>query len=883
MLDGFWTRIDRIGDRPALLLPSRPAITYHELADRVASLGRTLGTSKRLIAIEAAQSEHSIVAYLAALAGGHAVALLPPEDGTAWSSFLDRFTPELVYRREGGRWRLTETGLGAGEMALHPDLALMLVTSGSTGSGKAVRLSKTAVAANAAQIGEYLGLHPGDIGALVLPLHYSYGLSVLNSHLSVGASVWVPGTSVLEPKFLDDFRAARCTNFAGVPHSYELLEQRGFRDQQYPDLRFMTVAGGRMEPEAVRRYHGWLQDTGRRFHVMYGQTEATARIAHVPPECLPRSADRIGIAVPGGELRLVDDEGATIAGADIAGELVYCGPNIMLGYADTRQDLVRGADIHELRTGDLAARDTDGLYRITGRLRRMSKIGGVRIGHDALEMALAVKGIAAAVVGDDQQLLAAFTGAHDEGSVREELAVIAGVGLPQVHAIAFKELPRLASGKVDYERLRLRMNEQPARQKMTVIDLFGEVFFPQRISHEDSFAELGGDSLRYLELTVGLERLLGTAPDGWEKMSVSALSALSHSVSAQRTIASDILLKSIAILLVVLHHATPWPVPGGAGAMLVLCGYGLARFQSKALFDGNLRRFLRPLGLVLWPYYLVVLGFSLVWGEVPWASVFLVGNLGLAEPERYEMLPYLYWFVEAFVQLLLLWAALFAVRPVRHFAAKDPFRFGMLLLAIAVAAHFVVPALFPVGQREIFTLAWVLHLAVFGWCAAFANSTGRRLVVISAAFVVMPLMAYTGGNWAGSWVLYGMQVPVLAVLLYLPRVRLPALLATVLVSIAAASYHIYLLHRIVPEALFDTSNPATFTAPLPVAISIGSGLLIGIIAYQLQRRILLGHHLWRGLRQFGRQLRRVLSGRRGARLGSSAALAREQHGGRVVP
>lgn len=237
----------------------------------------------------------------------------------------------------------------------------------------------------------------------------------------------------------------------------------------------------------------------------------------------------------------------------------------------------------------------------------------------------------------------------------------------------------------------------------------------------DSFAELGGDSLRYLELTVGLERLLDRVPDGWEKMCVGVLASLSHSTSPQRTIASDILLKSIAILLVVLHHATPWPIPGGAGTMLVLCGYGLARFQSSALFAGDLRRFLQPLGLVLWPYYLVVLGFSVAWGAIPWASVFLVGNLGFAEPDRHEMLPYLYWFVEAFAQLLLLWGALFAVPSVRRSAARDPFRFGMLFLAFAVLAHFAVPALSPVRQWQIFTLACVLHLAAFGWCAAFAN------------------------------------------------------------------------------------------------------------------------------------------------------------------
>jgi surface polysaccharide O-acyltransferase-like enzyme len=144
-------------------------------------------------------------------------------------------------------------------------------------------------------------------------------------------------------------------------------------------------------------------------------------------------------------------------------------------------------------------------------------------------------------------------------------------------------------------------------------------------------------------------------------------------------------------------------------------------------------------------------------------------------------------------------------------------------------------------------------------------------------------MAYTGGNWAGSWVLYGMQLPVLAVLLYVSRVKLPATLAAALVSIAAASCHIYLLHRILPEALFDRANPATFTAPLPVAVSVVSGLLSGILAYQLQRRIMLGQRLWAGLSRLGDYLRHLPSGRQGVSFGSAPPLASEQQRSRVSP
>ena len=161
--------------------------------------------------------------------------------------------------------------------------------------------------------------------------------------------------------------------------------------------------------------------------------------------------------------------------------------------------------------------------------------------------------------------------------------------------------------------------------------------------------------------------------------------------------------------------------------MVVLIGYGLGRFQKDALVAGDLARLLRPLATVLAPYYLIVAGYALAWGSVPWASVFLVGNLGFADPARHTMLPFLYWFVEVFVQLLLVWAVVFLIPGVRRMAARDPFRLRMALLAAAVAARFAVPALWPIGGREIFTLPWILHLAVFGWCAACADTPRTAL------------------------------------------------------------------------------------------------------------------------------------------------------------
>lgn len=834
----FFQDLARHGDAPALVFPGGRVISYRELSERVTRQAQRLGEAKALVAMEARLSEHAIVAYLAALAGGHAIAMLPPDGALAAERFAADFGPDIRIRLRDGRWRL-EHGDGLARGGLHPDLAVLLSTSGSTGQSRFVRLSADNVAANAASIADYLDLTAADRGLLALPLHYSYGLSVLNSHLAVGASLLVQEKSILDPGFVADLRTGRCTNMAGVPYSFELLESIGFRDHDLPDLRFMTVAGGRLAPDMVRRYHAHLNARGKRFFVMYGQTEATARMAYLPPDHLPGAADRIGIAIPGGSLSLVDEAGRPVEGSDTAGELVYRGRNVMMGYATARADLVRPAEVAALHTGDLAERNAEGLYRIVGRLRRMSKIAGLRIGHDSLEQALAERGIRAAVVGDDSTIVAVYTSGQPEAEVRRLLVERSGVPSSHVRAEAAAELPRLSSGKVDYERLKQALSapSHAAPGGEDVETLFRQTFFPQNVGGDDTFVTLGGDSLRYVQLSVGLERALGHIPEGWERMPLRRLAQLTRRQDDRRAVGSDLLIRTFAVLLVVMHHATWWPIPGGAAAMMMLVGYSLARFQSEALFAGRFGRALRPVASVLAPYYVIVAGFAIAWQQVPWASVFLVGNFNFTYPEDHTMLPMLYWFVEAFVQLNLVWVAVLLLPAVRRYARGSPFHFGLALLAAAVALRFAVPEVWVMDWRQIFTLHWNLYLAAFGWCAVFADSTRRKLLLLGLAVAIMPLMAYFGGNWIGGWVKFMLQIPCLAILLFAPRVRIAPGAFRLVMPFAVAGYHIYLFHGFAPDIL-RAAFGADSTGPLFTAAVVMSGVALGLAAHRVQEVLL---------------------------------------------
>ena len=281
----------------------------------------------------------------------------------------------------------------------------MLTTSGSTGSVKLVRLSHENLEANAAAIATYLALGPDDRGVTSLPLHYCYGLSVLHSHLAAGASVALTDLSVTDPCFWGRVRDAGVTGLAGVPYTFDLLDRVGFADMDLPHLRYVTQAGGRMAPERVTHW----ADTGRRqgwdLYVMYGQTEATARMAYLPPDQALLRPDAVGRAVPGGELRI--DRPAT-AGPDEPGEILYRGPNVMLGYAEVPADLALGRTVTELRTGDLGHLDDDGFLHVVGRAGRFLKLFGLRVDLDAAERILADDGVDAVCTGDDEALVVAI-------------------------------------------------------------------------------------------------------------------------------------------------------------------------------------------------------------------------------------------------------------------------------------------------------------------------------------------------------------------------------------------------------------------------------------------------------------------------------------------
>jgi acyl-coenzyme A synthetase/AMP-(fatty) acid ligase len=336
----------------------------------------------------------------------------------------------------------------------HPDLALLLSTSGSTGSPKLVRQSRGNVLSNAQAIASYLNIGSSDRPVTSLPLHYTYGFSVLSSHLQVGATLLVTDRSVMEKPFWTFFKEAGATSLAGVPYTYQMLKRLGFHRLNSGALRTLTQAGGKLSDALVREFAEFAARSGIDFYVMYGQAEATARMSYVPPARALEKAGSIGVAIPGGELFLVDPTGCEITATYVQGELGYRGPNVTMGYAEHRADLSKGDERQgNLLTGDLALRDADGYYYITGRLSRIAKLFGKRVSLDDLEQICLGLVAEVACTSAEDRVTVWITDGQQHAALPGLLAVRTAIHQSAFQVRVIDSLPRTPAGKTDYQWL----------------------------------------------------------------------------------------------------------------------------------------------------------------------------------------------------------------------------------------------------------------------------------------------------------------------------------------------------------------------------------------------------------------------------------------------
>jgi len=442
----------RFSTREAVITDSGKVVSYAELAART-----RIDVPRGLVFCLAGNTLDSLIGYLTCLQSGLPVVML---DGSKPKAVIDGlmavYRPEYVW--DGG---LKETGLYG--TPVHPDLALCLTTSGSTGSPKLVRLSEKNILSNAVSIATYLDIDVQDRPVTTLPMFYSYGLSVINSHLLKGATILLTDRPYVQREFWSFMKEQRATSMAGVPYTYEMLRRLRFFGMDLPDLKVMTQAGGKLNPDIVKEYIDFAAANGKRFYVMYGQTEATARMSYLPWENAQEKYASIGVAIPGGQFSLVDTDGNPIESAGVDGELVYEGPNVSLGYAESREDLEKGDENGGiLHTGDLARRDAEGFYYITGRLKRFVKIWGNRCNLDAVEQLVKSVTTECACVGVDDKITVFVAQAGLESAIIGLLSERTGLNNRAFEVQVLESVPVTDSGKVDYPALQKKLNERDA-------------------------------------------------------------------------------------------------------------------------------------------------------------------------------------------------------------------------------------------------------------------------------------------------------------------------------------------------------------------------------------------------------------------------------------
>ena len=469
-IESFWNNLIKYPKNIALVDTAKNiSYTYKELDSYSEKFSNYLKLSKKgLVFLFTKNNYESIVAYIASLKSDNAVLLLDEKlNNEIRNNLIYAYNPEIIITLAEIRsqnyklvYTFFETKVYKNKSSvinnIYPDLKILLSTSGTTGSPKLVRLTDKNINSNTESIAEYLRIDSNEKAITTLPLNYSYGFSILNSHLLKGATIALTDETVFFRDFWKLFNTYECTSFAGVPYTYTMLKRTSFENLNLPTLKMMTQAGGKLSEEFIKHFQQIADQRGIKFYVMYGQTEASPRISYVPPERLKDKVGSIGIPIPGGEL-MIFDNGKEIKAPNIIGEIVYRGDNVMLGYAENRADLQKGDESNGiLFTGDLGYKDSDGFFYVTGRMKRFIKLYGLRINLDEVQKMIENHfGISAVCTGKDELLrILIQTDDHtSEVNVKNEVLKFYKLNFKSVVVKSTNQIPTASSSKYDFKKI----------------------------------------------------------------------------------------------------------------------------------------------------------------------------------------------------------------------------------------------------------------------------------------------------------------------------------------------------------------------------------------------------------------------------------------------
>lgn len=337
---------------------------------------------------------------------------------------------------------------------LHEKLSMLLTTSGSTGSPKLVRHKYGNLEANAVNVAKAFSWAGDENGICDLPMNYTMGLNVINSYLVTGASVLMVKANLMDPEFWKFIKEQGGTSFTGVPFSYEVMRRIGFDKMDLPELHTLAEGGGKLTDKMFNWIATFCKNSGKRFCATFGTSETSARMAFLNPAMALEKIGSIGKSIPNGELFLVDEVQNEDGSA--TGELAYRGPNVTMGYALCKEDLLKGDEFcGEYHTGDIAKRDAEGYYYIIGRKGRFLKLFGLRVSLDETERILKTRypNVDFVCTGDDKRMNIFVTDAKVKGEVIPFISEKTNIHNSAFKAFVIEEIPRNEYGKVRFAEL----------------------------------------------------------------------------------------------------------------------------------------------------------------------------------------------------------------------------------------------------------------------------------------------------------------------------------------------------------------------------------------------------------------------------------------------
>jgi acyl-coenzyme A synthetase/AMP-(fatty) acid ligase len=468
--NNFWCNLTAFADNTALIDTSKnESVSYRNIESESDIIKEKISSGRKGLAfLFTTNNSESVITYIALLKSGNAVLLLDEKlNEEIRNGLIKNYRPDYIissnesipehysfsFKYESLNFIKT---IENNPLNIFPELSVLLSTSGTTGSPKLVKLSYKNIQSNASSIVEYLNIDENERPITTLPFNYSFGLSIINSHLLKGSTIVLTEKTVFFRDFWNLFNEYKCTSFAGVPYTYTMLKRIGFEKIDLPTLKYFTQAGGKLSEEFIKHFNEYAIENNKKFFVMYGQTEATARITYVPPEKLGNKIGSIGISIPGGELKIMNDAQEVFAPNE-TGEIVYKGDNVMLGYAEKASDLSKGDELNGvLFTGDLGYKDDDGFFYVTGRMKRFIKIFGLRINLDEVQKMIENHfKISAACTGKDE-LLKILVHSDDhltEVKVKEEVMKMYKLNFKSLVVKSTNQIPTNSNGKYDYNRI----------------------------------------------------------------------------------------------------------------------------------------------------------------------------------------------------------------------------------------------------------------------------------------------------------------------------------------------------------------------------------------------------------------------------------------------